>query len=439
MNQPSVVSTSEISRPRALRLGALKWAVLAICLAGLAGCASPLDNLNINDTFGSIGRRAKNKADEIKASEADGPPVGQAEFEAAFKLYEDKTYDQARKAFHKIVKNKKWKDEPVVEDSMFYRAESDFQMGKFASAQDGYDELLKAHPTTKHLEKSVQRLFVIGRYWLGTLKPPEEVELACFSSEDGAAQLEQHPDGRIPFQWDRVQPNISDKTRPFFDTPGRGVQALKSVSLHDPQSTLAVKATMNLAMFFLRKHDYHNADSYFTEIRTLHNDNKIKDLDKYQETALVLGAHAKYKTYLGAAYDGKPLKEARDLIKQALTRYPNSKYEAKLRKDLLQIEWEWRERDWQTASYYLKRGEYTSASVYLEDLVNKHPGTEQAEKAKEALLKMDPKYSAGLLRVPLIPPVPSEAEDSPKESSEGEEPGRLKDAEEGASRAPVDE
>jgi hypothetical protein len=44
---------------------------------------------------------------------------------------------------HQIVKKYKKKKEPIVNDALFYRAECDFQLGYYADAQDGYDELLK--------------------------------------------------------------------------------------------------------------------------------------------------------------------------------------------------------------------------------------------------------------------------------------------------------
>jgi outer membrane protein assembly factor BamD (BamD/ComL family) len=423
------LTTRKCSNPQRRRWAG--WACLMFWLLGMSGCASTLDNLNVNETFGSIGRRAKNKADEIKREESDAPPVGQEEFDAAMKLYEDKKYKEARKAFHVIAKNKKWKEEPVVEDAMFYRAESDFQMGKFASAQDGYDELLKAHPATKHLELSVRRMYKIGLYWLESPKPASEVELASFTQENGAEVLASNPESRIPFQWTRLQPNFTDKTRPLFDTPGRAVQALKTVTLHDTQGPLAPKATMTLAVYFLRRRDYQAADSYFNELRTHYSKSD------YCEAAYVLGAHASLMSYLGSDYDGKQLEEARKLTQSALRLYPNSPQRAKLERDLKNIDVEFIQRDWRRAEFYLKRREYKSAAIYCEDLINKHPESEQAAKAREVLLKLGPDYSAGILKTPLLPtPV---APPATEEGGAGEEPGRLREADEGASSAPDDE
>ena len=139
--------------------------LLATCCAGLTGCKSTVDNTDIKDTYGPIGRFAKNRVETAKREASGDPYVGLEELNAARKLYDEQKYLEARKAFHKIVKNKKWKNEPVVEEALFYRAETDFQLGHYPSAQDGYDELLKNHPATKYLETSVKRLYAIAKYW----------------------------------------------------------------------------------------------------------------------------------------------------------------------------------------------------------------------------------------------------------------------------------
>jgi outer membrane protein assembly factor BamD (BamD/ComL family) len=413
------------------------WALvlLAIWCCGLAGCKSTVDGTDIKDTYGPIGRFAKNRVEEAKRKEKGDEYVGLAELTAARQLYDEKKYPEARKAFHTIVKNKKWKNEPVVEEARFFRAETDFQLSYYARAQDGYDELLKNHPTTKYLERSVQRLYAIACYWLNSPKPASEIELTAFTDEDGAERLAQNPEARIPFEW-RIKPNFTDKTRPFFDTPGRAVQALQSVTLHDVTGPLADDARMTLALYHLRKGNYRDADMYFNEIRTQYPQSE------FVQAAYVLGAHASLKSYLGANYDGKQLAEAKKLTDSAKRMYPDIPQRAKLDGDLKKISAELIEREWKRVEYYLRRREKESAAIYCEYIIESYPDSPQATKAREVMLSLGPQYDHGIMSKPLFVKEPAKAPESSESSDVSEElqePGRLKATQEGASPAPVDE
>lgn len=406
--------------------------LLAFWCCGIAGCKSTVDSTDIKETYGPIGRFAKNRAEQAKRDASNEPYVGLEELNAARKLYDEQKYREARHAFHKIVKNKKWKNEPVVEEAQFYRAETDFQLAHYPAAQDGYDELLKSHPSTKYLEQSVKRLYAIACYWLNSPKPASEIELASFTDEDGAERLAQNPEANIPFEW-RIKPNFTDRTRPLFDTPGRAVQALRSVTLNDVSGPLADDARMMLAMYHLRKRDYREADIYFNEIRSQYPNSE------FAQAAYVLGAHASLKSYLGANYDGKQLEEARKLTDSATRLYPEIPQRAKLDGDLKKIKAERIEREWKRVEYYLKRREKESAAIYCEYIVETYPESPQAEKARETLLKLGPAYAAGILTTPLFPKAPPKPQAAETDTEGLQEPGRLKVTEEGASPAPVDE
>ncbi|MBS0262130.1 MAG: outer membrane protein assembly factor BamD [Planctomycetes bacterium] len=410
--------------------------LLAVCWLGIAGCKSTVDSVDIKETYGPIGRLAKNRAEQAKRDKSDEPYVGLEQFNAAKKLYDEQKYAEARKAFHKIAKTKKWKNEPVVEEARFYRAESDFQLGHYPAAQDGYDELLKNHPSTKYLEHSVKRLYAIACFWLKSPKPASEVELASFKEENGEELLAKNPDARAPFQW-RFLPNFTNKTEPVFDTPGRAVQALRSVTLNDVSGPLADDALMQLALYHLRRADYREAETYFEEIRKNHSNSE------FVQAAYILGEHASLKSYQGVNYDGKQLLEARNLAEATNRNYPNSPQRQKLEADLARIRVEIVERDWKRVEYYMRRGEKESAAVYCEIIMEQYPDSVQAARARETLLKIGPKYAAGILSRPLFvkdAPVPSESEDD-EDPDELMEPRRLDDSEgnEGGSAAPTGE
>ena len=370
--------------------------ILALAaLGGASGCKSTVDDVNIKDVYGPAGRRATNLVEQAKRDVKGDPELGQEEFDAAYKLYEAQNYAAARKALKKIQKKYKKKDPPIMDDVLFYLAESDFQLGHYPAAQDGYDELLKKFGNTKHFEQSIRRLFAIGRFWLNSPKPASEIELASFTDENGAERLDQLREAYDPGEV-RVKPNFTDKSRPFFDTPGRAVQALRSVHLHDPSGPLADDSLMILALYHLRKRDYREADTYFSQIRESYHKSE------YLQAAYVLGAHASYKSYLGPRYDGKQLEEAKKLTKSATRLFPDLPQRPKLENDLQKIDAEEIEREWQRVLFYKKRNEKDSAAVYCEFIAEKFPDSPQAAKARELLKEYGPKYSKGILSTPLF-------------------------------------
>ncbi len=403
------------------RLASVSRGMLALalgCLA-LAGCKSPLDNVDIKDVYGPTGRHVKNNLVEQARREIKGDPAaGVDEFEAARKLYEDQKYVEARKAFKAMVKKYGKKKEPIEEDALFYLAESDFQLGHYPDAQDGYDELLKKYASSKYLEQAVRRSFAIGRYWLNVPKSASEIELVCFETEDGAERLKALPESQIPYQFP-LKPNFNDKTRPLFDTPGRAIQALKSVHLHDPTGKLADDSIMLLATYHLRRKDYREADLYFSQIQ------RDYSKSKFVPASYVLGAHASLMSYQGARYDGHQLKEAEKLTKAALRHPDISKQRAKLEHDIKMIDDENVERQWARVEFHQKRKEKASVAIYCEDIINEHPDSKRAAQAREILIALGPKFAAGRLKTPLVKKdaSPPKAESAPYD--EPEEPARL--------------
>ncbi len=85
----------------------------------------------------------------------------------------------------------------------------------------------------------------------------------------------------------RFFPNFTDKTRPYFDTTGRALDALKSIWLNDPTGPLADDALMLSASYYLRKGDYVEADHLYELLR------KEFPKSRHIENAYVLGCHCK--------------------------------------------------------------------------------------------------------------------------------------------------
>ncbi|NOX56728.1 MAG: outer membrane protein assembly factor BamD, partial [Planctomycetes bacterium] len=216
---------------------------------------------------------------------------------------------------------------------------------------------------------------------------------------------------------------VLDRTRPVFDTNGRALQTLKSIWLNDPTGPLADDALMLAATYHLRKGHYTEADHLFGILRDEYP--KSPHLEK----AFLLGSHVKLMAYQGPEYDAKKLLEAEQLKETTLRLFPNLPDREQLKQELARIEEAKAERDWAVVQFYLRKKRLKAVAVYCNLILEEHPKSKYAEKARELLeeisgdigrvrLEDEPNDSAlkrlPKLHAPRLLPVPGSTDDAPK-------------------------
>jgi TolA-binding protein len=332
-----------------------------------------------------------------------------AEYDAAMKLYDSGRYKESEKAFKTLVKHRRstyetagdrfrgmfgFKDDldldkitsygdPVEEDSMFMVAESQFRQRYYSWAQDSYDALLEKYPSTRHMEESTQRLLGIAMYWLNYSAESDlngDIKLAGGATINPAKPPKAPSTPRIP-----IIPNITDSTRPRFDTDGRALQALRSVWLHDAAGSLADDALMVSANHHLRTGDFVEASRLYKLLRE-----QYPDSPHFQDAHL-LGAHVTMASYEGAAYDGAPLDEASNLKKVALASFTEMSDEERQRlaREIKKMDEERVGRLWATVEFYKAKRQPESVEVYCLRIVNQFPESKYAEMARKMLASLD--------------------------------------------------
>lgn len=373
-------------------------------LAGLSGCATGLD-------MSSLGFRNRNVDDELASTDdVKGPlerilPIGarggsrgssggyafserNPEYQRAMKLHDDGDFNAAEKAFKKLVKSNK--DNALQEDAMYMLGECQFQQKRYPRAQDSFDELLNAYPSTRHTTQATQRLFQIGRYWLNfeeivTTNEIQQVDFeqpgkqhALATAEETARKRAERPlSHRMP-----LIPNLSDRSRPYFDTEGRGVEALRSVWLKDPTGPLADDALMLSASYYLRKGDYVEADRFFTLIRDEYPDSP------HFRNAFVFGSHAKLVSYQGPDYDGAQLLAARDLKESTLRIFKDFPEREMMQEELRLIYEEEARKKWERALFWEKKRNAKAVSIECREILRRYPTSEAADKARQKLAEL---------------------------------------------------
>ena len=266
-----------------------------------------------------------------------------------------KRFLNAADAFTKAAN--RWPSSSVEEDSLFHRAESYFFADRYPKADDVFGQLLKKYPNTKYIDKVSQRRFQLAKYWL------EHHQL----NHDLA-----------------VLPNLTSRARPVFDRFGSAVKVLERIRLDDPTGELADDATMLAASSCFTDGRYHRADEFLSDLR------RSFPSSKHQFKAHLLSLRVKMELYQGPSYDGDPLNEAEELIKQMRRQFPQESREhdeflAKAWKD---VRMNRAIRTMNLARYRDRRKEFRAARFQYDKVVRDFSDTSLAREAEDRLAQL---------------------------------------------------
>jgi outer membrane protein assembly factor BamD (BamD/ComL family) len=267
-------------------------------------------------------------------------------------LFQQKNYGEAIGKFKTAAD--RWPDTALEEDAMFLLGESYYFSDQYPRAKDTYDELLKKHDNTRYLDTVMAREYAIGLYW---------------------QQLYQK-DHLWP-----VVPNVTDKSRPLFDTFGYSIKSYEQIRMHDPTGPLADDSIWATANAYFVAGMYEDAAYNYDLLR------KEYPTSEFQAKAHLLDLQAKLHVYQGKDYDAVPLKEADDIARQSLTQFGTQLGDEKERvaRTAKEIVEKKAEREWTMGQFYEKKRYYGSARFYYQGLINDYPTTQFAQKARERL------------------------------------------------------
>jgi outer membrane protein assembly factor BamD (BamD/ComL family) len=322
-----------------------------------------------------------------KKSESLAPAAGRDEYERAAAMFKAGDYKAAERMAEKVAD--KYTNSPVREDALFLTAESQFKQKRYSWAQDSYDLLVKEFPATRYMETRNKRLFNIARYWLQDPQyvTADNVKSAEFNPTGGQtrATVDAKPRKAGGFDITRtvpILPNVTDRTRPVFDTEGRAMQALKSIWQSDPTGALADDALMLEASHHMRNGNYLEADRIYTILRDEYSKSP------HAENAYVLGAYVKQASYQGPEYDPQVLKNAEELKKSTLRLYPKHPDRERMLRDLRKIELAKAASDWDMVRFYRRKNRPISVAIYCRQIIKNHPTTDYADRARKLLRGM---------------------------------------------------
>ena len=178
-------------------------------------------------------------------------------------------------------------------------------------------------------------------------------------------------------QWP-LTPNLTDKTKPLFDTIGNALACYSLVWTHDPTGPLADVALFRVANAHFRHGEWEDAAQHYDMLRRNH------PKSKYQMKAHLLELEAKLRIYQGPLYSVVPLKEAKEIAEQTLKQFPGQLApddEHHVREALAMMVEQYAEREWAVGEYYYRHADYRAAREYYKAILEKYPKTSFAPRA----------------------------------------------------------
>jgi outer membrane protein assembly factor BamD (BamD/ComL family) len=321
---------------------------------------------NLTETFS-----AKKLYEDALTLVGQGPnrEIAQVAYREGEAAFAEGDFETAAKRFKTAAR--RWPDSSLEEDALFWLSESYFFGDRYPDAQDTYTRILDKYDNSRHLDKISSRLFAIGRYW-------EELD---------------RTDHRFS-----LLPNLTDKTRPRFDTAGNSESAYEAVHLNDPTGPLADDAIMAQANKHFLDEKYEDADYYYDLLR--------RDYSKspHQRTAHELGLQAKLRTYQGAQYDATPLEEAEKLVTQTRINFPGNTPEERnrLAEQQQKVLTAQAERDWEMAEFYCKKKQYGAARMHYQIVIDEYGNTPLGERARQRMLECEGKPATPPQKLPWL-------------------------------------
>lgn len=284
-------------------------------------------------------------------------PDAQKELDEAFALYESGKLAEAESAFSKIAKHRK--ETPFGEKAQLYLAETQFRRKKYVAAHESYEKLYADYSGTLHTDKIAGREYEIAQIWM--------------AQSDAAAKPEQ----KLPWY------SHLTGEQPLIDTRGMALKALEHARHRAPDGPLADDAVIQIADYHMANADYESAAIYYDEMIQSH------PKSPFLQKAYLGAIDARMKGYLGPAYDGEGLEQARNLVRQTLAAFPEDEANTEhLYHTLDLINDQDAERTYNMGAYYKKIGKVTSAEFYFGKIPQRWPNSPWSVKAKEDLAQL---------------------------------------------------
>jgi outer membrane protein assembly factor BamD (BamD/ComL family) len=378
-----VTKASTAFRDQRTILGPAPWTVCRLLLPALlfwsTGCVSmPWSTAKKTDKTDGPADSLVMRNGGLEHDNAIDSEV-QAELDKAKRLYQDKEYAKAEVIFHKIAHAKgNWLSTdyanfhnaakklalPIVDDALYYEAACQYYQRNYRAAEGTLRLYLKEFRNGAHADEANHRLFDIANYWLDDTRSL----MHAYEEKREGKRFWVLPTSYV--HW--------GKDKPFLDVEGHAIESLEDVRLNDIGGPLGEKALFYIATVKFFHEDYKDADYYYSQLYEHYPNSALAP--KAIKQAII----CKQLSTGGSCYDNRAVEESRKLIDVASRAYPQllaNEQKEWMHRQLVSINLQQADRDYNIAEFYRRTGHPGSAYFYYELVIRRYPNTTYADNA----------------------------------------------------------
>lgn len=256
------------------------------------------------------------------------------------------------------------------------------QKGKYNNASRAYKSLIKAYPTSPLAARSQEKVALCYEH-----------EGQLYDAFKAYQKLIENYPKEINFdevlkkQYKIGELFTSGKKRKLWKFPivparDKGIEILEIIVKNAPYSEIAPQAQFKIGLSYKRMGKFTEAIEAYNKI--------VEDYSNtlwYEESLYQVGL-CNYKKSKGFSYDQAAAKEAVIVLKRFLKEFPNSKHAPKVKSILQQLEGRQAKGTLEIARFYEKHKHKKAAIMYYKELIEKFPGTEEAQIATKRLERL---------------------------------------------------
>jgi outer membrane protein assembly factor BamD len=267
------------------------------------------------------------------------------QFDSAKAFLDEKNYDEAKKEFVKLIKN--YPKSFEASESQFYLGLIEEEQGNLYESYQAFQKVIDKYPFTARIQEVIEREFNIAeRFMSGEKRKALGVALPV-------------------------------------DNPA--IEIYTKVIENSTYGPLAPKAQYKLGLILKNLMRYYEAEDAFDKVITNYPNSEWVEASKYQ-IALCRAAVSK-----SPDYDQAAAQEAKQKFEEFVQSHPDAVLSREAEKKISELEEKEAESSYNTARFYEKQKEYSSAKIYYEDIIDNHPDSPWAVKALERVQIMERK------------------------------------------------
>jgi len=246
----------------------------------------------------------------------------------------------------------------IAEDARYHAAESYYQAKAYPKAVEQYTLLITEFQSSPYKPEAVKNLFEIAKKWI---KDSEESYWFV---------------------------NVTDKSRPTFDMFGNAKKAFETIYINDPRGPLADASIYTLGIALMRRAKFQGDISYEQAADTFKILRDTCPNSKFIVDATRLETICRARSSPGTAYSSQPYKDAAKLAEQSLKQF-GTLLTPEQRSEMIRVSDEITvakaKQIWEIGQYYDGQKNYGAAKYKYNEVIDKYPSTDYAEKARKRL------------------------------------------------------